>query len=112
MEFNEYQTLAARTAIFKKDDKESKLALLGLGLGGEAGEVVDKIKKLLYYDESSLTEESRKALLTELGDALWYITQLAAEFDSSLEEIAQMNIKKLEDRASRGVVTKGEGDNR
>lgn len=112
MEFDEYQKLASRTAIFKKDDTDHRLALLSMGLAGESGEVVDKIKKLLYYDEAGLTEEGRKLLLFELGDTLWYVTQLAREFNSSLEEVATMNIAKLEDRLKRGVVIKGEGDTR
>lgn len=112
MEFAEYEAAAARTASYKKDDRDYQLMLLSMGLTGEAGEVVDKIKKLVDYDKSVLTDEKRTLLLFELGDTLWYLTQLATMFDSSLEEIAQINIEKLADRAKRGVVTKGAGDTR
>lgn len=102
---------AAKTAKFSKEDADYQLMILGLGLAGEAGEAADKIKKLVDYEKGS-TEELRSALVTELGDVLWYISQLAARFGSSLEEVAQKNIAKLADRAERGVVTKGAGDNR
>lgn len=112
MEFNEYQKLAARTAIFNKNDREYILSYLSMGLAGETGEAIDKLKKLLHYDNGVLTGEKRDLLLWELGDILWYLSQIAHNVDSSLEEVAKMNITKLEDRASRGVVTKGSGDTR
>lgn len=112
MEFEEYQKLAARTAIFNKNDKEYILSYLSMGLAGETGETIDKIKKLLHYDNGVLSDEKKNLLLWELGDVLWYLSQLAHNLDSSLEEVAKMNITKLEDRAARGVVTKGAGDTR
>tara|TARA_E500000318_G_scaffold111139_1_gene128643 strand:- start:676 stop:993 length:318 start_codon:yes stop_codon:yes gene_type:complete len=78
-----------------------------LGLVGEAGEVAEKVKKQ-YRDHTRVTSESIQA---ELGDVLFYVTALANMYGSNLEEIARINLKKLNDRAERGVI-KGEGDNR
>lgn len=111
MEFAEYEQAAGRTAKYAKDETEYKLMLLSMGLAGEAGEAIDKIKKHIDYEKGSVGD-AKKALVSELGDVLWYLSQLAVNLDSSLEEVARANIAKLADRAQRGVVTKGEGDNR
>ncbi len=112
MDFADYQKAAGQTASYAKNDREYILMLLSMGLAGEAGEATDKIKKLVDYDKGVLTDDKRQLLLWELGDALWYLSQLASNLGSSLEEVAKMNIKKLADRAERGVVTKGTGDTR
>ncbi|HVY73146.1 MAG TPA: nucleoside triphosphate pyrophosphohydrolase family protein [Candidatus Paceibacterota bacterium] len=113
MEFAEYEAAAGKTAKFAQDDMQYKLMLLSMGLAGESGEAIDKIKKLIDYDDGSeFAEEKKKLLVSELGDVLWYLTQLAVHLGSSLEDVAKANIAKLADRAARGVVTKGAGDNR
>lgn len=78
-----------------------------LGLVGEAGEVAEKTKKLLR-DSSKL---DRDDIIKEIGDVVFYATALANYFDSSLAEVIEMNMSKLNDRAARGVI-KGSGDNR
>ena len=112
MEMAEYQRLASKTASFPKDSQEFRLAILGLGLAGETGETVDKVKKLINNDSCILTDEKKVLIVSELGDVLWYLSQLAAEIGSSLDEVAQKNIQKLADRARRGLVVSGVGDTR
>ncbi|OGC88792.1 hypothetical protein A2419_03510 [Candidatus Adlerbacteria bacterium RIFOXYC1_FULL_48_26] len=112
MEFNEYQQLASRTSILAQDDTQYKLMLLSMGLAGESGEVIDKLKKLVNNEKCVITEEKRTALVSELGDVLWYLSELAVTLGSSLEDVAKRNVKKLEERAARGTVVVGEGDNR
>ena len=108
MTLDEYETLAMRT-----HHNSPRLTVDGLpiyhclGLAGEAGEFVDKIKKS-WRNQAPL---DRDAALRELGDVLWYITACARDLGSSLEEVASLNIAKLADRAARGVI-KSEGDNR
>lgn len=82
-----------------------------LGLTGEAGEFADKIKKIIRDKEGVISAEDRVGLLKELGDVLWYVTSCARELDSSLPEVAEMNITKLLDRNKRNVL-QGEGDER
>lgn len=84
---------------------------LSMGLAGEAGEVVEKLKKLVRNDSTVLTEEKKLGIASEIGDALWYLSQLALLVGVSFEEVAQMNVAKLKDRMERGVL-KSEGDNR
>ena len=86
---------------------ETRLVENVLGLVGEAGEVAEKTKKLLR-DSSRL---DRDDIIKEIGDVVFYATALANYFDSSLAEVMEVNMHKLNDRAARGVI-KGSGDNR
>ena len=84
------------------------LSYVGLGLAGEAGEVADKIKKLLRDGD---TETLREKILDEAGDVLWYLARLAEELGTDLEGLAGRNVSKLESRKARNVLG-GSGDSR
>ncbi|MDC3257172.1 nucleoside triphosphate pyrophosphohydrolase family protein [bacterium] len=101
MDFNEYQEKARKT------DLGHEINYYFLGLTEEAGEVAGKRKRYLR-DEGKIDRED---LCKELGDVLWYTSQIADKYNISLKEVAEMNIIKLEDRKKRGVL-KGIGDNR
>ncbi len=106
MNFTTYQEEARKTA------KSSNTYYLTLGLVGEAGEVANKVKKELRGDlKIDQYESFREDVKDELGDVLWYLSMLANQMGSSLEEIAVRNIEKLRDREQRGVL-KGSGDKR
>jgi NTP pyrophosphatase (non-canonical NTP hydrolase) len=109
MEFSEYQSLSRRTATYPRAGED--LTYPALGLCGEAGEVAEKVKKTLRDDGGVLTAERREALSRELGDVLWYLSQVATEAGLDLEEIAAENLDKLFSRQERGVL-RGSGDNR
>ena len=109
MNFTEYQQKAKATA---------KYPVIGhgviyptLGLTNEAGEVAGKIKKVFRDKDGLISDETREALKAELGDVLWYLSQVATELNLSLDEIAEHNIAKLLDRQARGKI-QGDGDNR
>jgi NTP pyrophosphatase (non-canonical NTP hydrolase) len=82
-----------------------------LGLANEAGEVAGKIKKLFRDKGGHISAEDREALKQELGDVLWYLTQICTELGLTLEEVAEANITKLFSRQARGVI-RGDGDTR
>ncbi len=82
-----------------------------LGLVNEAGEVAGKIKKIFRDKQGQISDEDREALKQELGDVLWYLTQICTELNLTLEEVAEANITKLFSRLERGKI-RGEGDNR
>jgi len=88
--FSEYQKETANNAVYPD---ETPLQYLALGITGESGEVADKIKK--KEPDGELDEEE---LSKELGDVLWYLTQLASKLDKDLGEIAKENIEKLQER--------------
>lgn len=82
-----------------------------MGLVNEAGEVAGKIKKIFRDQNGQITEENRQSLKNELGDVLWYLTQICTELGLTLEEVAETNIAKLSSRQERGKLG-GSGDNR
>jgi len=106
MNFNDYQHRTSSTAIYPE---EKALEYLALGLCSEAGEVAGKLKKIIRDYGSNLTEEKRFELASELGDVLWYVSQLALELNVTLDVIAHENIAKLADRKERGAIG-GSGD--
>lgn len=109
MTFEEYQKLSRKTAIYP--DKDNNFVYPTLGLAGESGEMVEKMKKILR-DKNGLIDKTTKVILKkELGDVLWYIAQLSTELGLSLDEVASANLKKLFSRQARGKLH-GSGDNR
>jgi NTP pyrophosphatase (non-canonical NTP hydrolase) len=103
MEMNAYQKAAAETAIYKPSDRAIYPAL---GLCGEAGEVANKVKKIMRdgtFDKQALSDE--------IGDVLWYLAALCRDLDLNLADVAMQNLDKLYDRKERGVLG-GSGDKR
>ena len=109
---NEYQADAAATAIYKW-----KVIYPALGLANEAGEVLGKLKKLIRDNDvrfdggSKITDQQRADLGAELGDVLWYISNLSLDLGLTLNDVAAMNLEKLLSRQARGAIG-GSGDNR
>lgn len=108
MELNEYQERAEETAIYNPD---LEILYPTLGLSGEAGEVADKVKKVMRDKDGFFDDATRLDIAKEIGDVLWYCAVLARDLDFTLEQIAAMNIEKLASRKARGVLS-GSGDNR
>lgn len=107
-----YQEEARKTAVWNAAQLlMGPVVYCSLGLAGETGEFVDKVKKSIRNDYGLYNPDIKKDLLLELGDTLWYLSNLAVELDSSLQEVAEMNIKKLRDRQARNVIA-SEGDHR
>ncbi|MCP9850126.1 nucleoside triphosphate pyrophosphohydrolase family protein [Cyanobium sp. Morenito 9A2] len=109
MELDGYQQRARQTARYPQVGANPIYPTLGLC--GEAGEVADKVKKVLRDQDGRFDDTVLNGLKLELGDVLWYVAQLASELGFSLEEIAQENLSKLADRAVRNVIS-GSGDAR
>ncbi|AXC33424.1 hypothetical protein SEA_EBONY_65 [Mycobacterium phage Ebony] len=110
----EYQLRSADTAIYPgagDADSITGLSYTAMGLAGEAGEVANKVKKILRDQDGIITIENRVQLHKELGDVLWYLSQLATQIGSSLPAVAEDNIQKLSSRKDRGVL-QGSGDER
>ena len=109
MDFKTYQIKARTTAQYP--NLGSNNIYPTLGLVGEAGEVAEKVKKVIRDKNGIFDEESKKAIKKELGDVLWYISNLCNEFNFSLEEVASENLEKLKLRSARGKIS-GSGDDR
>ena len=107
-DFNSYQRSAAKTAIYPP---EHKILYPALGLSGEAGEVANKVKKVMRDGVENQPDNWREQIASEIGDVLWYCAALATDLNVSLGMIASLNEKKLQDRYDRGKLN-GSGDNR
>lgn len=109
MRLEEYQRESRKTA--KYPNAGENIVYPTLGLCGESGEVAEKIKKMIRDNGGVLDQERTVQLAGELGDVLWYLSQIATEASLSLEVIAEMNLEKLRSRQQRGVLG-GNGDTR
>ena len=109
MNLNEYLLKSRKTALYP--DVGENFIYPTLGLTGEAGEVAEKVKKVLRDKEGFFDQQAKDAIKLELGDVLWYIAQLSTELGFKLEDVAEENLKKLSSRSVRGKLS-GEGDNR
>ena len=98
-----YQNDAAKTAIY---DEAYGIVYPALGWVGEAGEVANKVKKMLRDDNLD-----RDGLKGEIGDCLWYLAALCRDLNLDLADVAQSNLDKLNSRMKRGTI-QGSGDNR
>ncbi|HWZ65588.1 MAG TPA: nucleoside triphosphate pyrophosphohydrolase family protein [Patescibacteria group bacterium] len=110
MTFDEYQAQALTTVISNPDPLMNK-TIWAMGVAGEAGEVIEKWKKIVAYKNGRISDQELAELGKELGDVLWYVAVFADSLGLSLDSIAKQNGDKLASRKDRGV-TKGAGDNR
>ncbi|MBE9390347.1 nucleoside triphosphate pyrophosphohydrolase family protein [Vagococcus salmoninarum] len=90
MEFNEYQSLANRTL----HGNEQVLTNCALGLASEAGQVLEVIRNYTFENHQMDQEE----LIKEMGDVLWYLSQIAEWANIPFEEVAKQNIDMLQQR--------------
>lgn len=112
MTLDEYQRGALRTAAYPE---EARMLYPALKLAGEAGEVTEKLGKLMrdegWLPNEPLSAAQRDALVKELGDVLWYVAVLAHDLGVSLETVGATNLEKLASRYARGMIG-GSGDDR
>ena len=107
-DFNAYQRSSARTAIYPE---EHRILYPALGLAGEAGEVANKVKKLIRDGPDGRPDDWREQIASEIGDVLWYCAALATDLNLTLGMIAAQNEKKLSARKQAGTLG-GSGDTR
>ena len=97
MKMDEYQQLAARTMSGYENNRFAT-AVYSMGLAGEAGEVVDYLKKVVGHDHPL----DKDTLSKELGDVLWYVAALCSHHELSMSDVAQGNVDKLKARYPDG----------
>lgn len=103
---NEYQSVAAQTAVYPPSAGQGYTVL---GLASEAGEVAGAFKKFLRGDFSR--GELNRRMKKELGGVFWYLAMAAKEFGFTLQDIANENAQQLASRQERSVL-RGDGDDR
>lgn len=124
MTLNDYQIKAMTTCTASSMNDTYLL----FGLVAEVGELADKVAKAKRKEIITISgnqilpnvpsKENAKdfndfvnGFVKELGDVLWFVALIAKHAGLTLEEVAQLNLDKLADRAKRNVII-GEGDNR
>lgn len=108
MSLDEYQQCALETAVYPE---EYNIVYPALGMAGEAGEVADKVKKVIRDGNADFTPIKCEEIAMEIGDVMWYCAVLADRIGYKLDTIARMNHRKLISRQLRGKLG-GSGDNR
>jgi NTP pyrophosphatase (non-canonical NTP hydrolase) len=108
MTIQEYSQKALSTAIYGEGDR---IIYPTLGINGEAGEIAEKVKKILRDKNGVYSTETKLELLKEVGDVLWYVNALCRDLGYTLETAAMLNLEKLESRRQRNMI-QGNGDNR
>lgn len=105
MELNDYQDKVLK---FRTESADAMYAMIGLS--GEVGELHSLVAKAIrdgIKDEAEFELNVKK----ELGDILWFVAAIAHDFETSMDEIANMNYYKLKDRFDRNAVG-GSGNDR
>jgi NTP pyrophosphatase (non-canonical NTP hydrolase) len=103
-----YQKVALTTAIYPR---EQAIIYPTLGLTGEAGEVANKVKKIIRDGSNKNDNSMVSEIKSEIGDCLWYIAVLADDIGCKLSDIANTNLVKLANRKEKGTI-RGSGDKR
>lgn len=107
MTFAEYQSKARETAVYPSIGHNYVYPVLGLV--GEAGEVAEKVKKVIRDSGGVIDDSARQQIHSELGDVLWYVSTLCSELSLDLQSVAENNLEKLAKRKREGKLH-GSGD--
>ncbi len=108
MTFAEYEETVKKTAIYPQSHK---ILYPALGLAGEAGEVANKVKKLIRDGFKNQPKDWRENIASEIGDVLWYCVALSNDLNVPISTVAKDNMDKLLSRFERGTLG-GSGDKR
>lgn len=100
MDLREYQDWVESVS----SERVNTLGLIyaGLGLSGETGEVVERVKKIVRDREGIATNDDIDYIRLELGDVLWYVAKFCNELGLTMDEVFQANVDKINDRRVNG----------
>ncbi len=111
LRFSDYQERAGMSATYPDKKQIGGLIYCALGACGEMGEVANKVKKIIRDCNGVVTEPKRQAIVDEIGDCLWYLSQLCSELGIDFSRAAKLNLEKVVRRRLAGTI-QGDGDNR
>lgn len=113
MNFNEYQKECRKTDVgtAAQDCLNPGWIYYVLGIAGEGGELIEKVKKLFRDNNGIISRDFKMSIIKEMGDIQWYMARLADWFEVDFDDVATINVKKLQDRQKRDKIH-GNGDER
>ena len=111
MESDKYQELCRETAVYPDATMSQALSYLALGINGEAGEVAEKVKKIIRDKSGNVSLKDEVEIAMEVGDLLWYCAELLSRLKYKMSETMDLNVDKLQSRLKRGKLH-GSGDER
>ena len=77
----------------------------------KSGKLASILKKTLRDNDGIFTEQKLEEFFSIINNMLSFVMNVAAQLGFTLEEVAQINIEKINDRIKRGKL-QGSGDNR
>ncbi len=113
MNLNEYQKFVRDNKLPSITNLPQNVQLLyaTAEIGGESGEITEKVKKIFRDNNGVVTEKDREGLKKEIGDVFWGLASISDILDLQLEDILLLNVEKCKDRLKRDKIS-GSGDNR
>ena len=78
-----------------------RLITASLGMGAESGEFTEVVKKIVFQGKP-VNEDNIFHMKRELGDIMWYVAQACMSLDTTIDEIIEMNVEKLQARYPGG----------
>ena len=88
-----------------------RLLTAALGMSAESGEFTEVVKKIVFQGKP-YTEDNRFHMKRELGDVMWYVAQACMSLDTTIDEIIEMNVEKLQARYPGGSFDVHHSENR
>ena len=100
-ESKDYSAFDKRTYDLTKDIPVERLLTAALGICAEGGEFTEVVKKIVFQGKP-VNDENIFHMKRELGDIMWYVAQACMTLDTTIDEIIEMNVEKLEKRYPGG----------
>ena len=88
-----------------------RLITAALGMGAESGEFTEVVKKIVFQGKP-VNEDNIFHMKRELGDVMWYVAQACMSLDTTIDEIIEMNVEKLQARYPGGSFDVHHSENR
>ena len=113
-ESNDYISFNSRCFEIQKDPDGipvHRLLTAALGICAEGGEFTEVVKKMVFQGKP-VNDENIFHMKRELGDIMWYVAQACMSLDTTIDEIIEMNVEKLEKRYPGGSFDVHHSENR
>lgn len=94
--FDEYQQQSRESAQYPGLGKNYVFPALGLCI--KAGRIANLARKIAWSKNGNVDSVDRERVKRNLGDVLWYISQIASEFGMKFSDVAITNLHRIRAR--------------